>query len=60
MRKYESTKHEASSFADYSNDQILKMIDSVQGNSLERKDLVALVRELAYRNQYLEKSLDRF
>lgn len=61
MKKYSSgTEHKTNEFVDYENSQILKLIDSVQANSLERKDLIAIIRELAFRNTTLEKSLGRF
>jgi len=50
----------ACEFADYTNEQIMKLIDSVQANSLERTDLIYIIRELAFRNTVLEKSVARF
>ena len=50
----------ACEFTDYTNEQILKLMDSVQANSLERTDLIHIIRELAYRNTVLETSVARF
>lgn len=60
MKKYQSVKDTTNEFADYTPAQILKLIDSVAANSLERKDLIDIVRELAYRNKTLENDLSKF
>ncbi len=59
--KYKSPPtHKSCEFADYTNEQIMKLVDSVQSNHLERKDLIDIIRELAFRNVVLEKSVNRF
>lgn len=60
MKKFKETGHKASEFTDYTNEQILKLVDSVQANHLERTDLIHITRELSYRNTVLEKSLSKF
>lgn len=59
-RKWAAGSHKTCEFVDYTNEQILKLIDSVQQNSLERTDLIHIIRELAFRNTVLEKSVQRF
>ena len=59
--KYKSpSAHRTCEFTDYTNEQILKLVDSVQANHLERTDLIHIIRELSYRNTVLEKSLSKF
>ena len=60
MNKYTQLSFKANEFTDYTSEQMLKLIDSVQANSLERVDLIHIIRELAHRCSVLEKTVGRF